>query len=94
MKRVSKEYEEYLKSPQWAGIREQIIYRDGGACRICGEKEKLEVHHIRGKHRFHERNHPEDLITLCDACHQMIHRYFAEKDLQEARYALESFKNR
>lgn len=94
MRQISEQYRAYLRSPKWAEIREKIIFRDGGACRICGAKERLEVHHIRVTHRFHEQNHPEDLITLCDSCHRTIHRYFAEKDLQEARYALESFKDR
>lgn len=93
MRQISEQYRAYLNSPKWAQIRENIINRDGGACRLCGKKEKLQVHHLRGRYRFHEENHSEDLITLCDACHQTVHRYFAEKDMQEARYALEKFKN-
>ncbi len=94
MRQVSEQYRAYLNSPQWTEIRERIKDRDGGACRLCGSREKLEIHHIRGKHRFHEQNHPEDLITLCAICHRTIHRYFAEKNLQAAKYALERFEGR
>lgn len=94
MRQISEQYRAYLNSPKWAEIREKIIFRDGGMCRICGAGKNLQVHHLRGRYRFHEEGHPEDLITLCDTCHQTIHRYFAVKDLQEARYALEAFKNK
>ena len=91
---LSKEYKEYLQGPIWASIATGIKERDGWACRICGAKEHLEVHHIRGKHRFHERNHPEDLITLCSECHKSIHWYFEQVDMQAARYAEERFRNK
>ena len=93
-KQLSKEYKEYLQGPIWASIATGIKERDGWACRICGAKERLEVHHIGGKHRFHEKNHPEDLITLCDSCHVIIHGYFEQVDWQKSRYAEEDFKEK
>jgi hypothetical protein len=52
-------------------FREQIRYRDGYECKICGMPEvehnkKLAVHHIDyNRHNIKEDN----LITLCGSCH-------------------------
>ncbi len=76
----SSDYREYLQSPEWQAIRERILLRDAFQCRLCGSTEKLQCHHIRGIHRFHEENHPEDLMILCENCLAMIHSYFRVVD--------------
>lgn len=39
-------------------------------CEICGCVTDLEVHHID---KNHENNDPENLMTLCESCHQLVH---------------------
>lgn len=73
---ISEQYREYLLSQEWQDIRADILERDNHMCQMCGSKNFLQVHHINGKYRFHESEHPESLVTLCDTCHKAIHRYF------------------
>lgn len=53
-------------------FKEQIRYRDGYKCQVCGTPEtengkKLDVHHIDyDKHNLEERN----LVSLCVKCHR------------------------
>lgn len=54
-----------VKYQKWLGIK----------CFICGCNDNLEVHHI-DKDRRH--NDPENLITVCESCHQRIHSYNLE----------------
>lgn len=57
--------------------REQVRERDNRECQGCGVPEselprKLSVHHIRPARAFddpEERNHPDNLISLCWSCH-------------------------
>ena len=51
-------------------IRKAVILRDGCKCKECGKSNcKLEVHHIRPK-RMNGANTLDNLITLCESCHQ------------------------
>jgi hypothetical protein len=56
----------------WASIRLQIIERDK-KCFRCNtrQKRKLTVHHIIPRDGGGEEN-PENLITLCRACHDIV----------------------
>lgn len=53
-----------------------------GLCEICGEKRGTEVHHLKHQstanaNNFidnHHKNHTANLINICDACHDKIHR--------------------
>lgn len=57
---------------EWDAVREavRVIYED--KCAICG-KPAREVHHIRPKH-LKGKNHPRNLILLCNDCHDEVHR--------------------
>ena len=51
-------------------IRKAVILRDGNKCMECGKSNcKLEVHHIKPK-RLNGSNTLDNLITLCNKCHQ------------------------
>lgn len=51
-------------------IRKAVILRDGCKCMVCGKTNcKLEVHHIKPK-RLNGGNALNNLITLCQNCHQ------------------------
>jgi DEAD/DEAH box helicase domain-containing protein len=69
--------------PDWDKMREEILTRDGHRCRKCGAGappgRSHDVHHIRpfrefgyvrgGNRNDRLANTPENLITLCRACH-------------------------
>jgi 5-methylcytosine-specific restriction endonuclease McrA len=69
---VKMTYEEYLKTPHWLMMRGKIKARDGHKCVLCASRNKLEVHHNCYDHLGYEP--PEDLITLCDGCHEKHHK--------------------
>lgn len=60
----------------FAGLREEVLKRDGYKCTICGSTEKLVVHHKDGKGRGHKspNNNLDNLTTRCRACHLDDHR--------------------
>ena len=63
-------YKNYMISPQWEVKRAEAVKADGNACRKCGRKGKVEVHHITYKRMGAEL--PEDLIAVCPACHAAL----------------------
>jgi 5-methylcytosine-specific restriction endonuclease McrA len=67
-------YKEYLASPHWETTRQAAIERAHGECALCGYRysAKLEVHH-RTYVRIGEEL-PEDLVVLCDECHDNYER--------------------
>lgn len=60
------------RGPQWDTIREEILRRDNYTCQHCGSPDDLAVHHIV-HWRKTRNNQPENLITLCRACHSREH---------------------
>ena len=51
-------------------IRKAVILRDDCKCKECGKSNcKLEVHHIKPR-RLNGSNTLDNLITLCEICHQ------------------------
>ena len=62
-----------LDPASYENLRQLVLRRDGWRCQSCGTMSNLEVHH----HEF--RSHSgddseENLITLCAACHALVHR--------------------
>lgn len=69
-------YYKYLKSKDWQEIREMVLERDGHKCMVCGrtnDEANLVIHHRTYEHIYNEKEHLEDLITLCGICHRAIH---------------------
>jgi 5-methylcytosine-specific restriction endonuclease McrA len=62
----------YRSRRRFAGLRDEILERDGRACRACGTGHRLHVHHR--KPGVHER---ALLVTVCAACHARLHRLHA-----------------
>lgn len=67
-------YQELLKDPKWISKRNQILSRDKNTCQFCGcQYRYMQVHHkryIRGLKPWEYEDN--DLITLCDRCHEYI----------------------
>ena len=70
-KKPSRNYRKYLKSDEWAQLKIDLFNYRGKSCEKCGNKKRLEVHHLTYKNVFNEE--PEDLIILCRKCHQKEH---------------------
>ena len=69
--------EEYQQGEQlgfW-NVREYVLFRDSHECQYCHGKSKdgvLNVHHIESRRTG--GNAPNNLITLCETCHEELHR--------------------
>ncbi len=74
--------------PEWPAVREELLARDEGRCRLCGATAQpghpLEVHHLQPLRLF-LMQHPrpvalrlahaaENLLTLCPPCHRKVER--------------------
>ena len=55
-------------------VRSEVLARDHHRCQApgCGRTRFLEVHHIVAR-KAGGTNHPENLVTLCGACHRLWH---------------------
>jgi hypothetical protein len=67
-----KMYSEKLKDPRWQKMRLQVFERDEFCCKRCGDNESpLAVHHLSYIANREPWEYPlENLITLCESCHQ------------------------
>ncbi len=79
------EGQEYQQGPQlgfW-NVREYVLARDGHTCQWCKGKSIdpiLNVHHIES--RKTSGDSPDNLITLCKTCHDLMHRTHQEHKLE------------
>ena len=67
-----KQHEKYLNTDTWAGKREYVLRRDNYTCVICHTYGgSLHIHHKTYKR--HQNENLNDLITLCEHCHNQLH---------------------
>lgn len=76
-------YGALLFDKRWKELRKEILERDHYQCRVCKEKEKLQVHHRQYHYSMKLRKHRKPweypkqlLITLCEKCHQKGHQLY------------------
>jgi RRXRR protein/HNH endonuclease len=75
----------YQEGPQlgfW-NVREYVLFRDNHCCQWCRGKSKdtiLNVHHIESRKTGGDS--PDNLITLCETCHVLIHSTHQEHKLE------------
>jgi hypothetical protein len=63
-------YSEKLKDPRWQKKRLEIMQRDEFSCKFCTDTDTtLHVHHL-AYHQEPWDTPNEQLITLCEDCHQ------------------------
>jgi 5-methylcytosine-specific restriction endonuclease McrA len=70
--------EEFYGSGRWQRLRAAILRRDKYQCQICKRYGKIteakEVHHIKHFEDYPElATDPDNLISLCRACHNACH---------------------
>ena len=64
-------YIEYLASPSWKLKSLEAKERAGWRCQACGREDlPLEVHH--NSHRRLGCEREQDLIVLCEECHELF----------------------
>ncbi len=71
----------YIDTLQFDGMKKIILKRDNYRCQICGikekdcnqEKERLCIHHYDEDKK---NNGYWNLLTVCTACHRLIHLGF------------------
>lgn len=67
-------YEDFLQTDYWKMVSEQARINAHFKCQLCGCKDKkLNVHHNTYEHRGEEFKHMEDLVCLCEDCHNYYH---------------------
>lgn len=77
---TQKEYNKYVRSPQWRSTRETILQHRGYRCLFCGRTPedgiKLTVHHSPQAYYYlgHELEHEDLLLVICDRCHLKAHK--------------------
>jgi len=85
LKNPSIEGEGYQQGEQMGfwNVREYVFYRDNHTCQRCKGKKKdkiLNVHHIESRKTGGDS--PDNLITLCETCHHVIHQKGLEYTIQ------------
>ncbi len=85
MKKLS--YAEQLRHPMWQRKRLEVMQRDDFACQSCyGTEATLNVHHKRYVKGRMAWDYPADeLVTLCQECHESKH---SEKEFFDGFIAL------
>src|SRR5712692_8905791 len=79
------EGKDYQRGPQlgfW-NVREYVLARDRHVCQWCQGKSKdpmLNVHHIESRKTGGDS--PDNLVTLCETCHDLIHRTHQEHEIE------------
>lgn len=62
---------QYYDSPQWLNTRDRILKRDRYSCQSCIKTAQC-VHHLCYERLGREND--SDLISLCNACHTLVHK--------------------
>jgi hypothetical protein len=66
-------YNAYItKSATWQDKRNERLALDGNRCQGCGSLVNLNVHHLNYRRLGNEQM--RDLVTVCETCHEKIHR--------------------
>ena len=61
-----------LPMDEYKALCKRVLERDGWKCQNCGFRNNLHVHHI--VYRSHNgEDTMENLITVCNLCHDEIH---------------------
>lgn len=72
----------------FGGLKRLILERDCYKCRACGGIDTVSVHHKDGtgyysvgKDKSRINNVEDNLISLCQSCHQILHRWQERNDV-------------
>ncbi len=67
------DYQDFLATPYWKAIAAHTRYKAGYRCQLCNNGSNLVTHHRN--YGIHGREHVQmnELIVLCNNCHQKFH---------------------
>lgn len=72
----------------WKKLRAAVIKRDGLACRVCGVKHALDLHHLLMR-SLGGRDELSNVCFLCRDCHKAVHghalRFYWKDDNNRAK---------
>ena len=82
---TKEEYRQLLNSDYWKGYSYSLIKERNFTCEDCGrrffgQRNKLQVHHLRYRDANPWSYSPDELVVLCDACHRKRHRLYSDVD--------------
>ena len=68
----------FYRSKEWLATRQAVLVRDHGLCQECLRQGRITkadtVHHIvELREDWSRRLDPANLISLCSACHNVVH---------------------
>jgi hypothetical protein len=66
-------YQEFLNSKYWGDVRQKVLKRDNFQCVVCHTKKNLRIHHMEYRHHGYEHRFLNDLTTVCNDCHKIVH---------------------
>lgn len=69
---ATRNYLDYIRSPQWRQIRLAHLEHADGVCEICRWRKAVQVHHWHYRMKFGTER-PEDLCAVCLNCHWELH---------------------
>ena len=76
----SLDYQKGVQTGFW-NVREYVLYRDNHTCQYCKKTDLiLNVHHIESRQTG--GNRPDNLLTLCEKCHDKLHKGKIELDIK------------
>jgi hypothetical protein len=69
-----KEYDKYLNSNHWKKLRLRIAQERNYRCEVCDKmiRKRYHIHHLTYDNIGNEKD--EDLMFLCEKCHNEIHK--------------------
>jgi len=72
-------YHKYLESPEWDARRKWWLRRADWRCQFCNESSQALHCHHRTYDRIYQED-PDDVIVLCQTCHDWHHKKPKEND--------------
>jgi len=81
-----KDYNKYLRSPEWKAKKLLVLERDNYKCQQCGYTNNLHVHHLTYENVTNEQL--DDLVTLCKRCHRSEHK----KKVKNTKHFIKYYK--
>lgn len=68
-------YKSDLSDGRWQKKRLEIFKRDNFECLNCHEPNQISVHHLHYENGVKPWEYDNDsLVTLCDRCHDILHK--------------------
>lgn len=97
--RTDDKEQRFYSDPDWIRKREKIKYTDNGQCLLClnnnDHRVMDTVHHIvELKEDWSKRFEDDNLISLCESCHQVVHRQYKTCEKKKVQDKLKAILRR